>query len=466
MTGNPQPVANGLRTDHPVPNLPFVDDRVLTLDDPAGIEAIGRNVGEGMWGRYDDDPETGRWHAFTTDPHRHDLAWVVRHHPAYGTSVMLYRDDDAASAQHEWWETRAFLERSGGYWWDGETWYRPAQVWDGPSEKYEQRPVRSAVTVTAADVLDDSADPGHGSLLKVEGFDPEQPYQGSWLEDLALWAAHRTKRKAPRLPTACVIRLSAPELAADQLIGITELAEAGGIAASTLRAYITRGQGEIPVPQAVVGGRPMWSRPVARDWADARHRSPDAIAASLASATTSLTVGQAEIQQRHAHIFRTHLWENPDRRKRWALRHRTEAAVTQTAEELAFHTATDLKRVIPPDALASTIRHALLDELADRKNSRAKITEHTKSLSQVDEALYYGIGSPVARMLGWLVRHFPNHAAGAINETIHEAEHRHQIPRKATEKSLRDALRMEGKLTPEALDDFLSRVLPEQQRTR
>lgn len=37
-----RPLANGLRTDHPVPGLPFVDDSHLPLDDgPDAIEAVG-----------------------------------------------------------------------------------------------------------------------------------------------------------------------------------------------------------------------------------------------------------------------------------------------------------------------------------------------------------------------------------------------------------------------------------------
>ncbi len=50
----------------------------IPLDDPVAIEAVGRNKGEGMWGRedncrYGDDDDAG-WFAFTTDPVRHDLA--------------------------------------------------------------------------------------------------------------------------------------------------------------------------------------------------------------------------------------------------------------------------------------------------------------------------------------------------------------------------------------------------------
>ena len=43
-------VANGLRTDHPIPDLPFVDDSHIPLDDPEAIEAVGRRRGTGHVG--------------------------------------------------------------------------------------------------------------------------------------------------------------------------------------------------------------------------------------------------------------------------------------------------------------------------------------------------------------------------------------------------------------------------------
>ncbi|MER5852499.1 hypothetical protein ABT126_37270 [Streptomyces sp. NPDC002012] len=48
------------------------------------------------------------------------------------------------------------------------------------------------------------------------------------------------------------------------------MAELGGITASTLRAYISRGNSEVPQPQATVGGRDQWARAMADDWVEAR----------------------------------------------------------------------------------------------------------------------------------------------------------------------------------------------------
>jgi hypothetical protein len=106
-------LANGTRTDQPVPDLPFVDDSHIPVDDPSGIEAAGRRPGTNTWGRYDANRRYGGWTAFTTDPFRHDLAWIVRWHPDHGRSVLLYSDVDAGPV-HTVFDGPALLFRSGG----------------------------------------------------------------------------------------------------------------------------------------------------------------------------------------------------------------------------------------------------------------------------------------------------------------------------------------------------------------
>ncbi|SED28555.1 hypothetical protein SAMN05428954_7282 [Streptomyces sp. 2112.3] len=64
------------------------------------------------------------------------------------------------------------------------------------------------------------------------------------------------------------------------------MAEMSGIAASTLRACNTRGEADVPLPQAVVGGRSAWARPVAQDWIEHRSRSADSVAAAMATSTS------------------------------------------------------------------------------------------------------------------------------------------------------------------------------------
>src|SRR5699024_4360185 len=162
MDATPRPLANGTSTDHPLPDLPFVDDSHIPVHDGPATEAIGRKTGDGMWGRYDEARGNGEgWLAFTTDPIHRDLAWCVRFHPDHGRTVVLVRDGDGASL-HTDWTNRPLLFRAGDYWWDGTTWYRPRQVWDWATEDFAERPVKGAMTVSAADVLDDTARPDRG----------------------------------------------------------------------------------------------------------------------------------------------------------------------------------------------------------------------------------------------------------------------------------------------------------------
>lgn len=446
-----QPLANGLHTDHPVPGLPFVDDGHIPVDDPAAVEAIGRHGEGGTWGRWDRMSRSeGSWIAFTTDPIRQDLAWVVRHHPEHGRTVLLVRDQDASPWHSSWWGPQ-LLFRQGGYWWDGTTWYRPDQVWDAAGERFYRRPVKAATTITAADLLDDNAHPDGGRLLKVANFDLEAPPPEPWNDHLALWAARRPAGARPL--SQCVVRLSAPELAADQLIGVPEMAKIGNIAASTLRAYIARNQRDVPPPQAAVNGRNLWARPVAEDWAEERDRSPESAAAKLDSGDGDFSIGLSELRHRLSRRFFGALWERPDWRKRWALRFRTESAVKEIADDLALTVAADTDDIIDTHDLAATVRHAFLDEFAYGK----QLDEAT---GDTGPTTFYGIATPVARMLDWLISHHPVTAHHLIGEIIGDAERRMDIPREVSAESIRTALGLDSKLPRQVRLDFLERALP------
>lgn len=448
-----RPLANGLRTDHPVPDLPFVDDAHIPIEKgPDAIEAIGRGVAEGMWGRCDRD-RNGGWLAFTTDPLRTDLGWSVRYHPEHGMTVLLLDDRDTA-ALHEYWWGPPLLFRSGGYWWDGVTWYRPQQVWDGASERYERRPVRAATTIHAADLIDDHTDPARGKILKVANFDNEASAVQGWPDHLAKWATARAERGDGLPLQECVVRLTAPEFTGDHLVGIPEMAELAGITSSTLRAYISRGENSIPLPQATVGGRSMWARPVAEDWAEARSKSSEGVEAAMASGDNDpLSRGAADVRERFTENFTRTLWERPAVRKRWTLRHRNEEAVRELANELAWKVAASLNRIIPTEELGSTIRHAVLDELANGGDSHEDLVDN-------QDWQFVGITLPVSRMLGWHVRHFPHSAQTVINDIIGEAERRLDMPRQVTIRSLSNALTMDSGLDGKTLEAYLKLVLP------
>ncbi len=238
-----------------------------------------------------------------------------------------------------------------------------------------------------------------------------------------------------------------------------------GIAASTLRSYIARGEADVPVPQAVLNGRSAWARPVAEEWAEQRRRSYDGVAQAVSADRSGafLPVGIADIWGRFTRTFFALLWERSAVRKRWALRWRTEAAVRDIAEELSWEVAASLHRLIPTDALAKTIELAVMDELAtgqqlDRAGRDREL--HLAGPDDVGEGeTFYGIMPKVARMLGWLVRHEPGAAAHVIGSITGEAERRLGIPRDVTEATVSTALSLDGGLDAGALDEFLSRVL-------
>lgn len=463
-----RPVANGLRTDHPIPDLPFVDDSHIPIDDPDAVEAVGRDRGEGMWGRTDQVGEEGDWFAFTTDPNRHDLAWIVRRHPEHGRSVVLYANADASSVHmvHCWEGREALLFRAGGYSWDGASWYRPAQVWDGASETYLRRTVPAAATVSAADLLSDDGNPSQGSVVDLadipvqqdeddHGGDwhPNQAVAGTgsahWVDDLALWAEHRASGPPGSRPLPnCVVNLTAPELAGDQLLGVAELADLAGIGASTLRAYISRDEEDVPLPQATVSGRNAWARQVARDWVEQRKRSPEGVIAAVSAGGDQSTQpkGITDLWDRYTRVFSHVLWEQLNFRRRWALRWRNKAAVNEVAEHLSWEVAAGLNKIVPATALAATIRYAVMDDLTSRIRDE-------ESMDHVPDAdLMPGVDT----MLAWLIRHYPNHAARAIDEIVGEAQRRLAIPHDVTRRTLR------GALDHHDLGDFLAVVLPDE----
>jgi hypothetical protein len=442
-------VANGLRTDHPIPGLPLVDDSHIPVDESAAIEAIGRHPGGKTWGRDDRARPRGRngWVAYTTDPIRHDLAWVVRWHPDHGRSVILYRDEEAVTAYTDYVDG-PLLFRSGGYWWDGSTWYRPSRVIDWAGEDYYRRDVPGATTIAASAILaTGDGDATRATLLTVAALDPDAPYEGRWNDDLALWAEHRDGRNLDR----CVTGLTAPELAAENLIGAPGLAEITGIAPSTLRAYIARGEGDVPLPQAVIGGRSLWSRPVAGEYAEQRQRDPDAIEAALSASGQygqPLPTGQAELAATLSRSYLAGLWDYRPFRNRWALRWRNKNHVREVADGLANQTASYVIRTyLPSGALHSTLVRAFLQDL-----------EASQKLDHDRDEPYYGVTPKLGEMLGWFARQNPNTAGRVISEVTGEAERELGIPRDVTEKSIRASLDMDGGLG-DSLNEFLRRVM-------
>ncbi|MFD7631386.1 hypothetical protein ACFV7Q_36160 [Streptomyces sp. NPDC059851] len=455
------PLANGARTDHPVPGLPFVDDSHIPLDEgPAAIEAVGRNKGDGMWGRYDTNRPSGAWYAFTTDPLDHSLGWSVRYHPNHGRTVLLMRDTDT-SPLHSIWSGDQLLFRAGGYWWDGATWYRPGQVWDPVTQDYERRKARAAITVSAADMLDRRADPGRARVSKVLTFEPKEPAPENWADHLALWAELHQEREGALPLDRCVVDLATPELTGGQLLGVPEMAELGGITASTLRAYISRSNSEVPQPQATVGGRDQWARAVADDWVEARQRSHEGVRATMSAGDRDdLSRGAAEVRDHFAADFHNTLWERPDVRKRWVLRARNEASVREVSDALAWTVASSLDRILPTSLLGHTVTDAVLHSFADAVEMDRDDETSGEAGPGKEKLWMLHVSRPVAEMLDWFIRHHPESAHHYIGEIMREAHRRWEFPAEETIRALRTAVSMDGKMSDEDRTAFFALLAP------
>ena len=266
----------------------------------------------------------------------------------------------------------------------------------------------------------------------------------------------------------CVVSLTAPELAAENLIGAAGLAEITGIAPSTLRAYIARGEADVPLPQAIIGGRSLWARPVAEEWAEQRQRDPDAVNAAVSAPShygDPVPAGQAELAATLTRSFLSDLWDYRPFRSRWALRWRSKDHVHEVAAALGHQAASYvLRTLIPAEALSVTLQHALLDDLAEgQRNHRAISGDGKLRLAGPDDTAdetptYYGIMPKIAEMLGWLARHRPATAGRVITSVTGEAERRLGIPRHVTEQTIRVALDLDGD-PGDTLDGFLARVM-------
>lgn len=449
MASDAQPVANGLRTDHPIPNLPFIDDSHIPIEDPRAIEAIGRHHGgTDMWGRCDNDSSTGEWVAFTTDPKNHAFGWIVRYHPEHGRSVTLYRASDTTTAYHDWFSERPLLRRAGGYWWDGHTWYRPEQVLNWASETYMRRPARLPTTVTAEDLLDGNDNGSHGQVGKITDFQPGDPVPAAqWHHDLAGWAQRRAARTDVLPLDRCVVTLNAPELTDTALLGVEEFAQQAGIAASTLRAYLARDEADIPLPQ-VTDGRKRWSRPVVQDWIERRRRD-SAVSALSSTEDDTLPVGLRRLWDRLTEALFHSFWTQTAARRRWARPHRTEPAVRELAREAGWTAAMHLDSTIPYDDLIWIIWQGLVSELGD-------YTPH--------HDLPITLSPQAERVLGWLVEHKPDRCASLFGTIVRHAEEDQQIPPAVTIKSLREAVlsSSSGIQDREHLAEYLDGTLPPQ----
>ncbi len=116
--------------------------------------------------------------------------------------------------------------------------------------------------------------------------------------------------------------------------------------------------------------------------------------------------------------------------------------------------AADTGSIIDAHDLATTVLHAVLDELASGKKL-------DKSIRSSRPTVFYGITTPVTKMLDWLIRHHPRHSPPRlIGEITDDAERRLEIDRDVSAESIRTALGLDSTLPRQLRLEFLERALP------
>jgi hypothetical protein len=188
-------------------------------------------------------------------------------------------------------------------------------------------------------------------------------------------------------------------------------------------------------------------------WVTQRSCSPENVAATVAGPDPdALPSGASDLRERLTTRFQALLWGRPQTRKRWVLRHRNQADVREISGELAFQVAARLDDVIPTDHLAETVRHAVLDELAE---------QHGWDDDEGDDRThFYALSTSVAKTLDWLIRHHPDYGQYAIGDLVREAQSRLGIPRDAIADMLLRSLSMDGELDNASLTAYLDLALP------
>ncbi|MEV5432708.1 hypothetical protein [Streptomyces sp. NPDC052701] len=449
-----RPVANGLRTDHPFPGLPFINDERLPLDNPDAIERTGRNQGEGLWGRTDPLPGGG-WVAFTTETKNRAYAWAVHQHPTHGRTVLLIRDEDMSSLHHDWMFGRnGFLYRHGGYWWDGTAWHRPGQVVDRAYEGYDARPVKDAVTVTAADLLAHPAEPSNARIAKIADFTaPKEPLL-HWRDHLALWAASRRPGSLPL--DRCVVDLRAPELEPAHLVDRTGLAQIAGLAPDDL-PHPKYGRRRLPVPQVETAEGPRWSQPVVRDWAE-QHRRTHGPQMLLSATTVFGTDQPLGLVADHNHLTKVihDSLKDPDNHQQKRGLSRSKTTHEELAAKLAWWPAVALSDgtdgFIPVAALRTTLVEAIVGGLAEDVNRAAKTNKTGVSLGDIRR--------DVVKLLDWYILREPDGTPTLFGEICLLARVRLGLEPKDVGDLLRRSLHLDSELDGETVDALLDLALP------
>src|SRR5699024_11022939 len=133
------------------------------------------------------------------------------------------------------------------------------------------------------------------------------------------------------------------------------------------------------------------------------------------------------------------LWDNPERRKRWALRHRTPEQVQRTSQDLAWSVAVSLDRIIPMPALTAVVRMAVISEFSGDAQECAK---EGRPVSKGSLHLW----TTTATMVDWVIRHDPAAAQRMVGDIVRDAQDKLGIAPDVVGYALIQAMALDGSL--------------------
>ncbi|MBC3844569.1 hypothetical protein GXW82_43630 [Streptacidiphilus sp. 4-A2] len=100
-------------------------------------------------------------------------------------------------------------------------------------------------------------------------------------------------------------------------------------------------------------GRPTARHPTTRAWRPASAPTRESAKRCPADDRDSLSPGAAEVRDRFAVDFQHTLFDRPDLRKRWTLRHRSKESVAEVADRLAWSVGANLDQIVPTESLGT-----------------------------------------------------------------------------------------------------------------
>ncbi|MGW8955785.1 hypothetical protein [Streptomyces sp. NPDC055709] len=298
------------------------------------------------------------------------------------------------------------------------------------------RSVQDALTVTAADLLVHPADPGKAGVATIAGFTAHKTALPNWRDHLALWAEHRRRVPDARPLNECVVDLKAPELEPGSLVDRAGLAKIANIAEDDLPVpkYANH---ELPEPQAHGANGPLWSQPVARDWAKQHHRAHGP--GALLSATTAF--GSLQPQGLVA-----------DHNRLTKVIHVDGKQTEEAAKTLAWWPAVALtvgtESLFPMSALRTTLIEAVISHLA-------------RGVQKGRSGMWLGTLRPdVVKVFDWYVQRKPDRTAGLLSEICLDAHTRMDVDPETVGQLIRRSLHLDSKLGEETVDALLDMALP------